>query len=139
MAAWMLAEFLGRAMHLRVLALRLLDHFTDDRLKLEPLHCACGSFFPPAPYFSVRSSRSRFSSARIRSSAYYSSFLKLCDEFQIGWCGRNGRPTHNGRLTYQKPRGRMFLADPPGLFSVLTTLTTLPLTTNFLRPFIMSA
>ena len=45
LAAWMLAEFLGRAMHLRVLALRLLDHFTDDRLKLEPLHCACGSFF----------------------------------------------------------------------------------------------
>ena len=35
-----------------------------------------------------------------------------------------------------KPRGRIFLADPPSLFSVLTTL---PLTTNFPRPFIMSA
>jgi hypothetical protein len=139
MAAWMLAEFLGRAMHLRVLALRLLDHFTDDRLKLEPLQLRQWKFFPPAPYFSVGSRRSRFSSARIRSSAYCSSFLKLCDEFQIGWCGRNGRPTHNGRPIYQKPSGRMFLADPPGRFSVLTTLTTLPLTTNFPRPFIMSA
>jgi hypothetical protein len=34
----MLDGFLGRAMHWRVLALRLLDHFTDDRLKLEQLH-----------------------------------------------------------------------------------------------------
>jgi hypothetical protein len=35
----MLNEFLGRAMHWRVLALRLLDHFTDHRLKLEQHYC----------------------------------------------------------------------------------------------------
>jgi hypothetical protein len=41
----MLDGFLGRAMHLRVLALRLLDHFTDDRLKLEQLHLRLRKFF----------------------------------------------------------------------------------------------
>jgi hypothetical protein len=49
----MLDGFLGRAMQLRVLTLRLLGHFTDERLKLEQLHCACESFSPPAPYFSI--------------------------------------------------------------------------------------
>ncbi len=34
--------------------------------------CACESFSPPAPYFSIRISRSRSSSTRIRSSAYCS-------------------------------------------------------------------
>jgi hypothetical protein len=34
----MLDGFLGRAMHWRVLDLRLLGHFTDDRLELEELH-----------------------------------------------------------------------------------------------------
>ena len=32
-------------MHWRVLALRLLDHFTDDRLKLEQLHLRLRKFF----------------------------------------------------------------------------------------------
>jgi len=41
----MLDGFLGRAMHWRVLALRLLDHFTDDRLKLEQLHLRLRKFF----------------------------------------------------------------------------------------------
>jgi hypothetical protein len=37
--------FLGRAMHWRVLTLRLLDHFTDDRLKLEQLHLRLRKLF----------------------------------------------------------------------------------------------
>ena len=32
-------------MRWRVLALRLLDHFTDDRLKLEQLHLRLRKFF----------------------------------------------------------------------------------------------
>ncbi len=32
-------------MHWRVLALRLLGHFTDDRLKLEQLHLRLRKFF----------------------------------------------------------------------------------------------
>jgi hypothetical protein len=41
----MLDGFLGRAMHWRVLALRLLDHFANDRLKLEQLHLRLRKFF----------------------------------------------------------------------------------------------
>jgi hypothetical protein len=47
--------------------------------------CACESFSPPAPYFSIRISRNRSSSTRIRSSAYCNLFFQLCDEFQVGW------------------------------------------------------
>jgi len=35
LATRMLDGFLGRAMHWRVLALRLLDHFSDNRLEFE--------------------------------------------------------------------------------------------------------
>ena len=41
----MLNGFLGRAMHWRVLTLRLLDPFTDDRVKLEQLHLRLRKFF----------------------------------------------------------------------------------------------
>jgi hypothetical protein len=42
-------------MHWRVLALRLLDHFTDDRLKLEQLHLRLRKFFSARSiYFSIR-------------------------------------------------------------------------------------
>ena len=41
----MLDGFLGRAMHWRLHALRLLDHFTDDRLKLEQVHLRLRKFF----------------------------------------------------------------------------------------------
>jgi hypothetical protein len=41
----MLAGFLGRAMNWRGLALRLLDHSTDDRLRLEQLHLRLRKFF----------------------------------------------------------------------------------------------
>jgi hypothetical protein len=59
-------------MRWRVLTLRLLGHFTDDRLKLEQLQLRLRKFSPPAPYFSIRISRSRSSSKRILSSAYCS-------------------------------------------------------------------
>ena len=45
LAARMLAGFLGRAMAGRVLALHLLDHFTDDRLKLEQLQLRLEELF----------------------------------------------------------------------------------------------
>jgi len=45
LATRMLDGFFGRAMHWRVLTLRLLDHFTDDRLKLEQLHLRLRKLF----------------------------------------------------------------------------------------------
>jgi hypothetical protein len=41
----MIDGFLGRAMHWRVLAFCLLDHFTDHWRKLEPLHLRLRKFF----------------------------------------------------------------------------------------------
>jgi hypothetical protein len=52
LAAWMLAGSARRAMHWRVLTLRLLDHFTDDGLRFEQLHLRV------AELFSARSMRS---------------------------------------------------------------------------------
>src|SRR5437867_840982 len=69
----MLAGSARRAPHRLVLMLRLLDHFADDRFKLEQLQLRLGELFaPPAPYLSIRINRSRSSSTRILSSAYFS-------------------------------------------------------------------
>jgi hypothetical protein len=81
----MLDGFLGRAMHWRVLALGLLDHFTDDRLKLEQLHLRLRKFFsartilldPHQPHTLFQHTNPQL---RVLELA-----LKLCDEFQIGW------------------------------------------------------
>jgi len=71
-------------MHWRVFTLRLLDHFTDDRLKLEQLHLCVGELFaacsilcnPHQPQMLFQHTNPQF---RILQPA-----LQLGDEFQVG-------------------------------------------------------
>ena len=70
----------------RVLALRLLDHFADDWLKLEPLHLCVGELFAACSIlFNPQQPQSLFQypnpQLRVLQPA-----PQLCDQFQIGWC-----------------------------------------------------
>jgi hypothetical protein len=81
----MLAGFLGRAMDWRMLTLRLLDLFTDDRIKLEQFQLRLGELFAgrsilleaqqPQPLFQQANPQFRVLQPA----------LQLCNEFQIGW------------------------------------------------------
>jgi hypothetical protein len=82
----MLDGFLGRAMHWRELALRLLDYFTDERRKLEQLQLRLRKFFRASSIFlDLHQPQALFQhpnpQLRILQPA-----LQLCDEFQISWC-----------------------------------------------------
>jgi hypothetical protein len=73
-------------MHWRVITLRLLDHFTDDRLKLEQFHLCLRKFFSAC---SIRldphqpQSLFQYPNPQLR---ILQLALQLGDEFQIGWC-----------------------------------------------------
>ena len=73
-------------MHWHVLTLRLLDHFTDDGLKLEQFQLQVREFFagrsilldPHQPQTLFQNTNPTL---RVLQSAF-----QLGDEFQIGWC-----------------------------------------------------
>ena len=69
-----------------MLTVRLLDHFTDDRLNLEQLHLRLRKFFsartilldPHQPQTLFQQANPQLRTLQLA--------LQLCDEFQIGWC-----------------------------------------------------
>jgi hypothetical protein len=85
LAARMLGGFLRRAMDLCVLALRLLDHCTDDRLKLEQLHLRLRKSFSACTILlDPHQPQSLFQQPNPQLRVLQLA-LQLCDEFQIGW------------------------------------------------------
>jgi hypothetical protein len=72
-------------MRWRVLALGLLGHFTDDRLKLEQLHLRLRKFFSACSILldpHQPQSLFQYPNPQLR---VLQLALQLCDEFQIGW------------------------------------------------------
>jgi hypothetical protein len=81
----MLGGPLRWAMHWRVLALRLLDHFTDDGLKLEQLHLRLRKFFSARSILlDPHQAQTLFQHTNLQLRILQPA-LQLCDEFQIGW------------------------------------------------------
>jgi hypothetical protein len=82
----MLDGFFRRPMRWREHTLPLLNHFTDDGLKLEQLHLRLRKFFSartilldsqqPQALFQYPNPQLRILQLA----------LQLCDEFQVGWC-----------------------------------------------------
>src|ERR1035437_1106119 len=86
LAARMLAGFLGRAMHWRVLTLRLPDHFTDDGLKLEQFRLRVGELFAArSVLLNPHQPQTLFTHANPHIRVLQPA-LQFCDEFKIGWC-----------------------------------------------------
>ena len=105
-ATRMLDDFLGQAAACSLSACSIISLTTGSTRTIA--FALCESFFPPGPYFSIRISHT-LQHTRIRSSRVVQLALQLRDEFQIGWCRRNGRRTHNGLLNYQS-RSKLFKA-----------------------------
>src|SRR6266404_3644454 len=89
-----------------MLTLRLHHDFTDDGRKLEQLHLCLRKFFSARSIFlDPHQPQSLFQHPNPQLRVLQLA-LELCDEFQIGWGGRNGRRTHDGLLIYQSRSNR---------------------------------
>jgi hypothetical protein len=86
LAARMLAGSGLRAPHQPALALRPLDHFTDDRLKFEQFKLRMGKLFATRSILlDAHQPQLLFQHANPQLRVLQPS-PQLCDEFQIGWC-----------------------------------------------------
>src|SRR5271166_3805947 len=98
LAARMLAGSVRRAPHRRGLTFPLHHYFTDGWLKREQFHLRLGKLFPTRSILLDAHQPQLLFQHTNPQLRVLQPVPQLCDEFQIGRCGRDGSFTHNGLL-----------------------------------------